>query len=122
MLRLPYEVTLTESFAFVDRQMALDRMNLAFRRLRATDDDAYSLRQELGAARDEVGSGRAAYGEHHLSVLVRAPSLEELDQAVADVQSALTEAGAVAVREDVNMRRPFGRSFPETFSSSPARD
>jgi len=112
MLRLPYEVTLTESFAFVDRQVALDRMNLAFRRLRATDDDAYSLRQELGAARDEVGSGRAAYGEHHLSVLVRATSLEELDQAVADVQSALTEAGAVAVREDVNMEPAFWAQFP----------
>ena len=69
VLRLPFEMVLTESFAFVERQTALDPMSLALRRLRAADDDAFSLRDELAAAKDEVGAGRAAYGEHHLSVL-----------------------------------------------------
>ena len=53
VLRLPFEMVLTESFAFVDRQAALDRMNLALRRMRAADDDALSLRGELAA-----GQGR----------------------------------------------------------------
>ncbi|MHB8285853.1 MAG: VirB4 family type IV secretion/conjugal transfer ATPase, partial [Caulobacteraceae bacterium] len=47
LLRLPYEMVLTESFGFVDRQATLDRMNLALRRMRAADDEAMSLRRDL---------------------------------------------------------------------------
>ena len=112
VLRLPMELVLTESFAFVERQASLDRMGLALRRLRAADDDAYSLRTELAQARDDVGAGRTAYGEHHLTILAKADSLDELDGAVADVQSALAEAGAIAVREDTNLEPAFWAQFP----------
>jgi type IV secretion system protein VirB4 len=112
VLRLPFEMVLTESFAFVDRQASLDRMGLALRRLRAADDDALSLRGELAAAKDDVGAGRSAFGEHHLSILAKADTLEELDGAVADVLSALAETGAIAVREDVNLEPAFWAQFP----------
>jgi type IV secretion system protein VirB4 len=112
VLRLPFEMVLTESFAFVDRQTALDRMSLALRRLRAAKDEAVSLRDELAAAKDDVGAGRAAYGEHHLSILVKASTLDELDVAVAETQSALAETGAIAVREDVNLEPAFWTQFP----------
>lgn len=112
VLRLPLELVLTESFAFADRQVALDRMGLALRRLRAADDEAFSLRGELAQAKDDVGAGRAAYGEHHLSILAKAPNLEELDAGVAEVLSALAEAGAIAVREDVNLEPAFWAQFP----------
>lgn len=115
VLRLPHEMVLTESFAFQDRQASLDRMGVALRRLRAADDDAFSLRGELAQARDDVGAGRTAYGEHHLSILVRADALTDLDHAVADVQSALAEAGALAVREDANLEPSFWAQFPGGF-------
>jgi type IV secretion system protein VirB4 len=116
VLRLPFEMALTESFAFVDRQTSLDLMGLALRRLRAADDEAYSLRTELAAAKDEVGAGRSAYGEHHLSILVKADSLEELDAAAAETLSALAETGAIAVREDVNLEPAFWAQFPGAFA------
>ena len=115
VLRLPMEMVLTESFAFIDRQAALDRMGLALRRLKAAEDDAFSLRGELAQARDDVGAGRAAYGEHHLTILAKAETLAELDSAVADIQSSLAEAGAVAVREDVNLEPAFWAQFPANF-------
>jgi type IV secretion system protein VirB4 len=115
VLRLPMELVLTESFAFVDRQAALERMGLALRRLKAAEDDAFSLRGELAQARDDVGAGRAAYGEHHLTILAKAESLDELDAGVADIQSALAEMGAVAVREDVNLEPAFWAQFPGNF-------
>jgi type IV secretion system protein VirB4 len=113
--RLPFEMVLTQSFAFVDRQVTLDRMSLALRRMRAADDVAISARDELHAARDSMASGRAAYGEHHLSILVKAESLEDLNGAAAEVQSALAETGAVAVREDVNLEPVFWAQFPGNF-------
>lgn len=111
-LRLPYELTLSESFSFVDTQATLERMGLALRRLK----DAFSLRQDLSLAKDEVGAGRAAYGEHHLSILVRTESLQELDRAVAEVRSSLTGAGMVAVREDINLEPAYWAQFPGNLS------
>ncbi len=115
-LRLPFEMVLTESFGFVDNQSALGRMSLALRRLSAADDDALSLRGELAAAKDDVGAGRTAYGEHHLSILVKSETLDGVDAAVADVQSALAETGAIAVREDVNLEPAFWAQFPGNFT------
>ncbi len=112
VLRLPTELVLTETFGYVDRQAGLDRMGLALRRLRAADDAAFSLRSELAHARDEAASGRLSFGEHHLTVLVRADGLDELDAAVAEVRSTLGEAGAICVREDVNLEPAFWAQFP----------
>ncbi len=112
LLRLPHELTLSESFAFMDRQIADERIGLSLRRLRAASDETVTLRNGLMAAKDDLTSGVSAYGEHHLTVLVRAPSLARLDAAVADVQSALADMGAIAVREDVNLEPGFWAQFP----------
>jgi type IV secretion system protein VirB4 len=115
LLRLPHELVVSQSFAFVDRQASLERMNLALRRMRSADDDAHSLKLGLIAAKDDVSAGRAAFGEHHLSVMVRAPTLVELNEAVAEVQSSFTDVGIIAVREDVNLEPAFWAQFPGNF-------
>lgn len=115
LLRLPVEMTLSESFAFIDRQSTLNRMNLAIRRMKAADDEAISLRQDLTAAKDEAAAGRAAFGEHHLTVMVKADNLPALNEAAADVVSAFTELGIIAVREDVNLEPAFWAQFPGNF-------
>jgi type IV secretion system protein VirB4 len=115
LLRLPAEMVLTESFGFVDRQRTLDRMNLALRRMRAADDEALSLRHDLTTAKDDVAAGRSAFGEHHMTVMVKAASLTMLNEAAADVQSAFTELGIISVREDVNLEPAFWAQFPGNF-------
>lgn len=112
LLSLPCEFMLTESFSFVDRQVALDGMNLALRRMRAASDDALSLRRDLSQAKDHVAAGRLAFGEHHLSIMVEAESLEALNDSVADVQASFTEIGAISVREDVATEPTFWAQFP----------
>jgi type IV secretion system protein VirB4 len=112
LLRLPIEFVLTQSFAFVDRQAALGRVNLALRRMRAADDEAVSLRDELADARDDLAAGRAAFGEHHLTVAVRSRDSGELDHAVAEVQASLADLGVVAVREDLGLEPAFWAQFP----------
>ena len=112
VLRLPHELTMTESFAFIDRQIADERIGLALRRLRAASDETTTLRHGLLGAKDDLTGGAAAYGEHHLTVHVRAMTLAALDAAVADVQASLADIGAVAVREDLNLESAFWGQFP----------
>jgi type IV secretion system protein VirB4 len=112
LLRLPCELVLSESYAPADRQLARERMDLAIRRLRSADEEALAERREMQAARDALGLGAVGFGDHHLSVLVRAERLDRLDEATAACAAALADAGAVAVREDVNLEPAFWGQFP----------
>lgn len=116
LMRLPHELTITQSFAFVERQAALERMNLALRRMRSAEDEALSLRGELMQAKDEVAAGRAGYGEHHMTIAVRADTLEAVDAGVAEVTAVLGDLGVVAVREDIALEPAFWAQFPANFN------
>lgn len=113
--RLPFDFTVTQSFAFVDRQAALSRMNLALRRMRSAEDEALSLREELLLAKDEVAAGRAAFGEHHATIAVHADTIEGLNSQVAEVSAILADLGIVAVREDIALEPAFWAQFPGNF-------
>lgn len=90
-------------------------MDLAIRRMRSADDAAVSLRSELVIAKDEVAAGRAAFGEHHLTVMIRGESLSELELAVGEAQAMLSETGFAAVREDLGLEAAFWAQFPGNF-------
>ena len=115
VLRIPCEMVVSQSFAFVDRGECLSRMNLALRRMRAGDDEAVSLRGELAHAKDDVAAGRASFGEHHLTIMLRGAQQATLDANTAEVQAALSDLGMVAVREDVGLELAFWAQFPGNF-------
>jgi type IV secretion system protein VirB4 len=115
LLRLPFEITISQSFAFVERQAALARMNLALRRMRSAEDEAVSLRAELSDAKDDVAAGREAFGEHHMTVALRCETLQELEQGAAEVQAALADLGIISVREDIALEPAFWAQFPGNF-------
>ncbi len=112
LLRLPFEITISQSFGFVDRQAALGQMNLALRRMRSTEDEAISLRDELSDAKDDVAAGRAGFGEHHMTIAVHGSSPEQVDQFTAEVQATMTDLGIIAVREEIAMEPAFWAQFP----------
>lgn len=112
ILRLPHELVLTESFAATDRQIARERIDLSLRRLRSADEEAGTEKREMIAARDMLGAGQTGFGDHHLSLMIRADSLDQLDNAIARGAAALSDIGAVAVREDINLEPCFWGQFP----------
>lgn len=116
LLRLPVELSVSHSFAFVERGKALADMNLAIRRMRSAEDEAVSLRAELMQAKDEVAAGRAGFGEHHMTIAVHADDLASLNRSVADVVSALADLGIIAVREDIALEPAFWAQFPGNFA------
>lgn len=115
LYRLPFQMHVTQSFAFVERGQALGRMNLALRRMRSADDEAVSLRDELGYAKDEVAAGRAAFGEHHTTIAIHADELTVLDGQLSEVIALLADLGIVAVREDIALEPAFWAQFPGNF-------
>jgi type IV secretion system protein VirB4 len=115
VMRMPFEMTMTQSFAFIERQAALGRMNLALRRMRSAEDEALSLRSDLTRAKDDVAAGRAGFGEHHMTIAVRADTLAELDLGVAEVTAALADQGVIAVREEIALEPAFWAQFPGNF-------
>lgn len=115
LLRLPFELTVSQSFGFVERQAALSRMNLALRRMRSAEDEALSLRGDLTEAKDNVAAGRAAFGEHHMTIAIRAASPEEVDEGIAEAQASLADLGILSVREDIALEPAFWAQFPGNF-------
>ena len=115
LLRVPFELTVSQSFGFVDRQASLSRMNLALRRMRSAEDEAVSLRTELTDAKDDVAAGRASFGEHHMTIAVRGETMELVNQGVAEVQASLIDLGIMSVREDIAVEPAFWAQFPGNF-------
>lgn len=115
LYRMPFEMTVSQSFAFVEQGTALGRMNLALRRMRSAEDEAISLRTELSRAKDEVAAGRAGFGEHHTTIALTAESLEAVDAQVAEVTAVLADLGIVGVREDIALEPAFWAQFPGNF-------
>ncbi len=112
LLRLPYEMVVTDSYAPAERTTARERMDLAVRRLRSADEEAQAERNDMLAARDALGNGVVGFGDHHLSVLVREGTLPALDDACAACAAALADTGAIVVREDTNLEPAFWAQFP----------
>lgn len=115
VLRLPFELVMSQSFGFVERQAALGRMNLALRRMRSTEDEALSLRAELSHAKDDVAAGRAGFGEHHMTIAIRGETPQIVDAGAAEVQATLADLGIISVREDVALEPAFWAQFPGNF-------
>jgi len=112
LLRLPYEMVVTESYAPNERTTAKERIDLALRRSRSVDEEAAAERADMLAARDLLGNGAVGFGDHHLTVLVRSATLPQLDDAMAACAAALADTGAIAVREDTNLEPAFWAQFP----------
>jgi len=112
---LPFEFVITQSFVFSHRQEALARMQTQQRRMEQAKDLSVSQREEIDEALDDAVSGAIAFGEHHLTVLPIVGSLQELDEAVARIESELMNVGIIGVREDLNMEATFWAQLPGNF-------
>jgi len=115
LYRMPFEMVVSQSFAFVEQGAALSSMNLALRRMRSAEDEAVSLRTELARAKDEVAAGRAGFGEHHTSLTLYGESFDAVDAAVAEVTAMMADLGIVGVREDIALEPAFWAQFPGNF-------
>lgn len=114
-LEIPTEFILTQSFLFTDRQAALGKIQTQQRKMIQTEDLAVSQIEQMNEALDDASSGRIGFGRHHLTAMVCAEDLKQLDKALAEVEAAFLNLGIVAVREDINLEPCFWAQLPGNF-------
>lgn len=115
-LKIPCEFIITQSFLFTDHQVVLGRIQTQQRKMLQTEDLAVSQVEQIDEALDDVSSGRIGFGSHHLTAMVTAPDLKQLDKSLAEVEAAFLNLGIVVVREDLNLEPCFWAQLPGNFS------
>ena len=114
-LQLPYELIITQTFQFTNRQIAIGKMQIQQNRMIQSADKAVSQVVEITQALDDAMSGRIAFGEHHLTVLCTQSTPNALENALSLVESELANSGVYAVREKINLEPAFWAQLPANF-------
>ena len=95
LLQLPIEMVITQSFAPQHRQQSRENLELQLRRfIQSRDPDQKGIKQ-LQEALGGVVSGEFGFGFHHLTVMVQADNLLQLEEYVALVDKHLSACGIV---------------------------
>lgn len=114
-LQLPYELIITQSFQFVNRQVAVKKMQIQQNRLLQTQDKAISQIAEITHALDDATSGRIAFGLHHLTILCIERTPKGLENAMSLVESELANTGVYPAREKINLEPAFWGQLPGNY-------
>ena len=118
-LELPYDIVITNSFTAARNNEIEERIKRTARQMRASEDAAETLRQELYDAADNVASGRQVFGKHHLTVMVTAETPEKLEEAASEVWRAGQDCGATLVRESFAARAAWFAQAPSNWAYRP---
>jgi type IV secretion system protein VirB4 len=110
--RAPFPMTITNAIHCRRKAETLSAIGLRVKQMQSGNDAARSQMLELAQDEDDVMSGRSVYVTHHLSVVVRAPSLEELDRRVAILLSLVADAGGTGTRETTAIKAAFYGQIP----------
>ncbi len=119
LMTVPFEIVTTQTFCFFDRTKALSMIADQERKLLNTGDAATSQVAELTEASDQLASGRIAYGDHHLSILVKASNSKDLATRVSRLRKALLNSDFTAVREDLALEAAYWAQLPGNFRWRP---
>ena len=116
VLGAPYRLVLTQTFSFLNKQVAQDVMTRKQNQMTAAQDKAASQTEALTLAADMLGSNAFVMGAHHLTLVTFADSLEGLRNIAARARRDLAESGAVIVREDLALEAAYWAQLPGNMS------
>jgi type IV secretion system protein VirB4 len=109
-LRMP--LVLSQSFGYLPRQQAIQRLARKQNQMVGSWDRAYAQIADLDNALSEVAGGEVVRGMHHLSLAVYADTYPDLEQNAGEAQSALASAGAVVAQESLGIEAAYFAQLP----------
>ncbi|MDE2320295.1 MAG: type IV secretion system protein VirB4, partial [Rhodospirillales bacterium] len=112
LLSVPFPIVLAQSFAFVTRAQAQDRLSLKSAQMLGAQDKAVSQIAGLEEAADALASNEFVMGAHHLSLAVYGDSLAAVEEHAGRSRGRLADAGAVVVEERLGLEAAFWSQLP----------
>lgn len=112
LLSVPFPIVLAQSFAFVTRAQAQDRLSLKSAQMMGAQDKAVSQIAGLEEAADALASNEFVMGAHHLSLAVYGDSLATVEEHAGRARGRLADAGAVVVEERLGLEAAFWSQLP----------
>lgn len=112
ILRAPYRCVLTQTFAFLAKQDAQDIMSRKQNQMITSQDKAASQIEALSGAADQLASNVFVMGDHHLTLVVFANNVDNLDRVATRARADLADSGAVVTREDLALEAVYWAQLP----------
>jgi type IV secretion system protein VirB4 len=112
LLSAPFPLVLAQSFAFVTRARAQDKLSLKSAQMVSAQDKATSQIAGLEEAADALASNEFVMGVHHLSLAVYGASLAEVEDRAGRARGRLADSGAVVVEERLGLEAAFWSQLP----------
>jgi type IV secretion system protein VirB4 len=112
LLSTPFPLVLSQSFAFVTRAQAQDKLSLKSAQMIGARDKATSQIAGLDEAADALASNEFVMGAHHLSLAVYGNSLAEVEDRAGRARGRLADSGAVVVEERLGLEAAFWSQLP----------
>lgn len=114
-LRMP--LVLSQSFGYLPRQQAIQRLARKQNQMIGSSDRAYAQIADMDNALSEVAGGEVARGMHHLSLAVYGDTYADLETNAGEAQSALATAGAVIAQESLGNEAAYFAQLPGVLDS-----
>jgi type IV secretion system protein VirB4 len=111
-LHMPFELIITQSFCFTNRQVNISKMQLQQNRMIQSEDKAVSQIVEISQALDMAMSGRIGFGLHHMTVLCMEDSMKKVEYTLSQAIVELSNSGFQPVREKINLEPAFWGQIP----------
>ncbi|MBL7241271.1 VirB4 family type IV secretion/conjugal transfer ATPase [Komagataeibacter rhaeticus] len=112
LLSVEFPVVVSQSFGFLTRAQADDKLTLKSNQMASSGDKATSQLDQLADAVDKLISNEFVFGAHHFSLAVYADDLVQLGERSARARARLTDAGAVVVQEGIGQEAAFWSQLP----------
>ena len=112
LLAAPFPLVLSQSFVFVTRAQAQDKLSLKSAQMVGAQDKAVSQIAGLDEAADAVASNQFVMAMHHLSLAVYGNSLGEVEERAGRARGRLADSGAVVVEERLGLEAAFWSQLP----------
>ena len=112
LLSAPFPLVLSQSFAFVTRAQAQDKLSLKSAQMVGAQDKAISQIAGLDEASDALASNEFVMGAHHLSLAVYGNTLADVEDRAGRARGRLADSGAVVVEERLGLEAAFWSQLP----------
>lgn len=112
LLSAPFAFCLHQTFGFLSKQVAMDRLTRKQNQLVASNDKAASQVADLIAAQDALQRNAWCMGDHHLTLVAYADSLRALADVAPVARRYLANCGAVIAREDLALEAVYWAQLP----------